>query len=110
MEEQLTNYIGVRLANTIDEPVPLGFSFEVDGVNLLGILKAENTILVVCFTMIITKAFQKLYERNVLLIGLLLFVGGYTVISISTMGLVSIGIFYNLTKFESVQKQQSDLV
>lgn len=86
VEEQLTNYIGVRLANTIDEPVPLisFLPYKVDGVNLLGILKAENTILVVCFTMIIAKAIQRLNERNALLIGLLLFVGGYTVISIST--------------------------
>ncbi|WP_245693650.1 MFS transporter [Sediminibacillus halophilus] len=51
-EEQLTNYIGLRLAEDIPEArqlVPF-LPFQADGINLLGILKAENTILVVCLT------------------------------------------------------------
>lgn len=41
VEEQLTNYIGVRMDNEISDPTPLlpYFSFEVDGVNLIGMLK-----------------------------------------------------------------------
>ncbi|MGD6856431.1 MFS transporter [Bacillus infantis] len=86
VEEQLTNYIGVRLANEIYVPVQLVsfLSLEIDGVNLLGILKTENTLLVVAFTMLITQVIRTWNDRYVLLIGLLLFFSGYTVISIST--------------------------
>ncbi|TFB15027.1 MFS transporter [Filobacillus milosensis] len=85
VEEQLTNYIGVRLANEIPEPIQVVsfLSFKVDGVNLLGILKSENTILVVCFTMILTRFISKRNDRNVLLIGLFLFFAGFTIISYS---------------------------
>ncbi|PAE24943.1 MFS transporter [Bacillus sp. 7894-2] len=92
VEEQLTNYIGVHLANKIGEPVPL-LSFlplEVDGVNMLGILKTENTILIVCFTMMITAAVKKYNDRYVFLAGLLLFFTGYTVVSFSTSPLILI--------------------
>ncbi len=86
VEEQLTNYIGVRLAKEINHPVPVGFflSFEIDGVNLLGILKSTNTILVVCLSLLVTRLIKHYNDRYVLLIGLLLFFGAYTVISIST--------------------------
>ncbi|MDQ0271446.1 MFS transporter [Cytobacillus purgationiresistens] len=85
VEEQLTNYIGVRLAREISEPIPITtfLSIKVDGVNLLGILKMENTMLVVCFTMLIVWLTRKLNDRFALLFGLLLFFSGYTVISAS---------------------------
>ncbi len=86
VEEQLTNYIGVRITNVINEPVQLVsfLSLEINGFNLLGILKTENTILVVVFTMLITQVIRTWNDRYVLLIGLLLFFSGYTIISIST--------------------------
>ncbi|KHF41425.1 MFS transporter [Halalkalibacter okhensis] len=85
VEEQLTNYIGVRLANEITDSIPFVsfLPFEVDGVNLLGILKSENTILVVCFTMILTGLINKRNDQHVLVIGLFFFFAGYTIISIS---------------------------
>ncbi|QDP41557.1 MFS transporter [Radiobacillus deserti] len=85
VEEQLTNYIGVRLAKVISAPIPFVsfLPFEVDGVNLIGILKSENTILVVCFTMLLTGFIRKRKDRHVLLIGLFLFFAGYAIISIS---------------------------
>ncbi|WP_042224211.1 MFS transporter [Oceanobacillus manasiensis] len=85
VEEQLTNYIGVRLANEIPNPTQFAsfLSLELDGVNLLGILKSENTILVVCFTMVLTRFISKRNDRSVLMIGLFLFFAGYTIISIS---------------------------
>lgn len=86
VEEQLTNYIGVRLAKEISDPVPLTpfFPFNVDGVNLLGILKTENTILIVALTFLVSYMIRKWKDKNSLLLGLLLFFVGYTVISIST--------------------------
>jgi len=86
VEEQLTNYIGVRLATELPEPIPLAsfFSFEVDGINLLGILKAENTIFVICFTLLVIKIIKKWNDRFILLMGLFLFFVGYIVISFTT--------------------------
>ncbi|WP_170219860.1 MFS transporter [Lysinibacillus mangiferihumi] len=86
VEEQLTNYIGVRLATELPETIPLAsfFSFEVDGINLLGILKAENTILVICFTLMVMNIVKKWNDRFILLMGLFLFFGGYIVISFTT--------------------------
>ncbi|WP_088031943.1 MFS transporter [Evansella clarkii] len=92
VEEQLTNYIGVRLANEINEPVPLAsfFPLHINGVNLLGILKAENTIIVVSFTILVAYLIRNWNDRYSLMIGLLLFFSGFTVISISTTPIVLI--------------------
>lgn len=86
VEEQLTNYIGVRLTKEINNPVPffINLSWEIDGANLLGLLKAENTLLVVFLTVIIGRVMQKFQDRSILLIGLLFFFVGYVVISFNT--------------------------
>lgn len=86
VEEQLTNYIGVRLTKEINNPVPffINLSWEIDGANLLGLLKAENTLLVVFLTVIIGRVMQKFKDRSILLLGLLFFFVGYVVISFNT--------------------------
>ncbi|WP_053220233.1 MFS transporter [Virgibacillus senegalensis] len=82
-EEQLTNYIGLRLAEDIPEARQLVsfLPFQADGINLLGILKAENTILVVCLTVVVSYLLRKFSDRFVLLGGLVLYFLGYTVLS-----------------------------
>ncbi|KIL51091.1 hypothetical protein [Jeotgalibacillus campisalis] len=52
VDEQLTNFIGIRLSNEFADPVPLVsfLSMQVKGVNLLGILKTENTLIVVAMS------------------------------------------------------------
>ncbi|MBT2216769.1 MFS transporter [Virgibacillus dakarensis] len=86
VEEQLTNYIGVRLVNKINEPVQLLplFSLQVDGMNLVGMLKTTNTLIVVFCTMLIARIIKRWNEQFVLLTGLCLFFIGYTIISYST--------------------------
>ncbi|MFA1820325.1 MFS transporter [Virgibacillus oceani] len=87
VEEQLTNYIGVRLVEAINEPVQLlsFLSLQVDGINLVGMLKTTNTLIVVFSTMIITWLLRRCNERFVLLAGMCLFFIGYTVISYSIL-------------------------
>ncbi|KAA0549939.1 MFS transporter [Bacillus sp. BGMRC 2118] len=83
VEEQLTNYIGIRLTTLLAEPKAI-LSFiplRVDGMNLVGILKTENTILVVSLTLFVTYLMKKYKDQTVLLVGLLLFFSGYTYIS-----------------------------
>ncbi|SET64981.1 MFS transporter, DHA1 family, multidrug resistance protein B [Oceanobacillus limi] len=92
VEEQLTNYIGVRLVDEIQDPVPfLPFlPFTVDGMNIVGMLKTTNTLIVVFCTMLITWLLRRVNEKLVLLTGLGLFFIGYTVISYSTLPLLLI--------------------
>ncbi|WP_083249006.1 MFS transporter [Bacillus solimangrovi] len=89
-EEQLTNLIGIRLINEIDSPVQIisFFPFEVDGMNLVGILKSENTILVVCLTIVVSYIMQHVKDRAVLISGVFLYFIGYTIISFSNMPLI----------------------
>ncbi|ASJ55180.1 arabinose ABC transporter permease [Brevibacillus formosus] len=86
VEEQLTNVIGLRLGKEIPEPEQL-FSFlaiQVDGMNLLGLLKTENTLLVVCLTVLVSYVVKSLRDRTVLLSGLILYFCGYAWISYSS--------------------------
>ena len=87
VEEQLTNYIGVRLVNEINEPASLLpiFAFHVDGMNLVGILKTTNTLIVVFCTILIAWLLKRCNEKIVLLTGLGLFFTGYTIISFHTV-------------------------
>ncbi|MFD1737509.1 MFS transporter [Bacillus salitolerans] len=83
VEEQLTNFIGIRLSKELSDPVPLFpiLSLEVDGINLLGILKTENTVLVVCLTIVVSVLLKKWKDRSVLLSGIVLYFLGFTIIS-----------------------------
>ncbi|MEN1970414.1 MFS transporter [Lentibacillus sp. N15] len=92
VEEQLTNYIGVRLVDMINEPVSLLplLAVHVDGMNLVGMLKTTNTLLIVCCTMLITSIVKRWNERFVLLTGQCLFFIGYTIMSYSTFPLLLI--------------------
>lgn len=85
VEEQLTNAIGIRLVKELAEPQALlpFLAFQVDGMNMLGILRSENTLLVVCLTGLVSLLMKKVKERASLLWGLVLFFSGYTVISYS---------------------------
>ncbi|KZE52285.1 arabinose ABC transporter permease [Brevibacillus parabrevis] len=85
VEEQLTNVIGIRLVKELAEPQALlpFLSFQVDGMNMLGILRSENTMLVVCLTGVVSLMMRKYKDRARLLWGLALFFSGYAVISYS---------------------------
>ncbi|MGD7044792.1 MFS transporter [Jeotgalibacillus proteolyticus] len=83
VDEQLTNFIGIRLSNEIADPVPLVsfLAVEVGGVNLLGILKTENTLIVVALSGFIAYLLKKLRDRSVLLWGTVLYFLSFAVIS-----------------------------
>jgi MFS transporter, DHA1 family, multidrug resistance protein B len=81
MELQLTGYIGIRLSQEIESQQFL--SWKIDGVQMLGFLRTENTILVVFTSFLFVRLIQNFKDRNVLIIGTGLFVFGYSVLSIS---------------------------
>jgi DHA1 family multidrug resistance protein B-like MFS transporter len=87
LEEQLTNYIGIRLQATMKAGIELSLgltSFSFDGLTMLGFLKTENTILVVVLSIFVAKFLSKHSERFILLGGVALYAFGYTVISYSS--------------------------
>ncbi|MFS0788131.1 MFS transporter [Shouchella sp. 1P09AA] len=96
MEEQLTTYIGVRLSTEIQagETILSFFSQEAGGVEMLGLLKVENTILVLFLTLGIATLTRKWPPRVTLIGGVFLFFSGYVVLSMSTTPIILIGAMF----------------
>ncbi|MGV3489482.1 MAG: MDR family MFS transporter [Tuberibacillus sp.] len=82
MEMHLTNYIGIHLSH--DMPKQHLFFWAVDGINTLGILRTFNTILVVLTSLYAIKVIARFQDKHVLIVGMILFVAGYSVISYFT--------------------------
>lgn len=74
-EFSLQNYTGIRLSKEFS-PITL-FSISIDGVRMLSLLQVINTIMVVCFTFVVSRLTEKKNERTVVIVGLLVYVTGY---------------------------------
>ncbi|SES97565.1 MFS transporter, DHA1 family, multidrug resistance protein B [Salinibacillus kushneri] len=79
IENQMENYIGVRLNEEMPEQSLL--FIDVTGVEMVGFLKSENTIIVVLLTVFITKWVTKLKEDRAFLGSIIIFTAGYAGIS-----------------------------
>lgn len=86
LENQITNYIGIRLTNEVSpKDINLfGSIFNLDGLKLTGLLQTENTIIVVFFMGFITFVFKKFSDRFVLYIGIFIYAIGYAILSLTT--------------------------
>lgn len=87
-EFSLNSYIGVRLAEEF-KSVFIG-NFEVAGVRMLSFLNIENMLMVVALTFFVTKMTDKFSPRKMLLLGLLLYSAGYTIVTSANMWYVLI--------------------
>jgi DHA1 family multidrug resistance protein B-like MFS transporter len=87
IENQLTNYAGVRMAQAIhDQPLFAGWlDFHVNGVWLLGFLQTENTLLVVVGTFLIAWMVKKVSDQLAIITGVIIFTAGYAYIMIGTV-------------------------
>jgi MFS transporter, DHA1 family, multidrug resistance protein B len=86
LEFQISNYIGIRLAKELEfqNLLTLGsFHLNVDGTSMVGLLNAENTILVVATTLIIGKMMKQFNSLRVLIIALLIYTGGTFILGFS---------------------------
>ncbi|MCP8615468.1 MFS transporter [Salirhabdus salicampi] len=81
LELHLENYIAVRLYAEMPEQSFFHFTFS--GVEMLGFLKAENTIIVVLLTLYITRWITKYHEGRTLLSSIVVYTIGYSVVSYS---------------------------
>ncbi|WP_117148765.1 MULTISPECIES: MFS transporter [Paraliobacillus] len=79
MENQMENYIAIRLNNEMPLQTILGFPFS--GVEMVGFLKSENTILVVFLTVFVTRWVVKQKEGPIFLWSIGIFTLGYVGIS-----------------------------
>ncbi|GLX08365.1 MFS transporter [Microbispora sp. NBRC 16548] len=89
IELQLINYIGVRLARDLpaQDLLSIGsWSVRVDGVEMLGILRAENTVLVVALALVAHVVLRRVPDRVRMYAGAGLFTAGYMVLAISDTG------------------------
>ncbi|WP_377887982.1 MFS transporter [Alkalihalobacillus sp. R86527] len=75
IENQLSNYLSIKISNNFNETNVLGFNLE--GVNVIGFLQAENTIIVAVGSLVVFKFIKHIYKGNFLLISLLVFSLGY---------------------------------
>ncbi|GIH50189.1 MFS transporter, DHA1 family, multidrug resistance protein B [Microbispora rosea] len=91
IELQLINYIGVRLARDLPAQNLLSigsWSIRVDGVEMLGILRAENTVLVVALALVAHLVLRRVPDRVRMYAGAGLFTAGYMVLAVSDTGWV----------------------
>ncbi|MFD1737463.1 MDR family MFS transporter [Bacillus salitolerans] len=79
LELSLTNYMAIRLTNEM--PLQTFFLWQIDGVNMVGFLRTENTILVVLTSIFAAKMITKFKDGNVLIVGSAMYVIGYSAIS-----------------------------
>ncbi|SDP98542.1 MFS transporter [Lentzea jiangxiensis] len=111
VEFQLVNHIAVRLATDFPTQQLLSFAPAVDGVGMIGLLRAENTILVVALALFSTVLFRRVSDRTGLYLGTALFVGGYAVMAVSASGwvLMAAGLVFTVGELMSVPVRQAML-
>lgn len=86
VEFQMGSYISVRLAEEM--PVQslfgwLGLGHAFNGIQAVGLLRTENTVMVVLLSLIVTKLFARFKDKWVMLAGFVLYITGYSVLSYS---------------------------
>ncbi|ETT86438.1 MFS transporter [Viridibacillus sp. FSL R5-0477] len=80
-EFSLSTYISVRLAETF-KSVKI-FGFEIEGVRMFSLLSFENTLLVVCFTFLVSRWTNTMNNKKSILLGLAVYGLGYTFLTSS---------------------------
>ncbi len=91
LESHLTNYIAVHLQHTVEETSLFGF-ITVDGINMIGILHAENTLLIVVAVGLVSWFIRKKSDYTRLIYGMALYVCSYAILSYTSNPLLLIGL------------------
>jgi DHA1 family multidrug resistance protein B-like MFS transporter len=111
-EMQIGYYIAVRLSNQFPRQALVTFGSwapHVDGVEMLGILRAVNTALVVGLALFAGRLFGKLTERTRLYAGIGVFVAGYMVWAVSDTGwlLIAAAVLLTVGELANVPVRQA---
>lgn len=107
MEFHLSHYIGMRLAGEMPEQRLLWWN--IGGIEMTGILRTENTILVVALALFAAQTLRRRNERTILWLSWIVFVGSYAVISYTTQAwlLVLMMVVASLAEVVRVPIEQS---
>ncbi|MEU4247176.1 MFS transporter [Amycolatopsis sp. NPDC026612] len=107
IEFQLVNYLGVRLSGLPAQNL-LGVG-QVDGVEMLGLVRAENTVLVVLLALFSHVVFKRIPDRPRLYVGIALFAAGYMVLAVSQTGWVLLvaGVVFTVGELMNVPVKQA---
>ncbi|QKY68371.1 MFS transporter [Lentibacillus sp. CBA3610] len=80
LESHLTNYIAVNLERNMAETTWFG-SFTISGINMTGILQAENTLIVVFAVGVVTWFIRRTSDYSRLIYGMTVYVVSYALLS-----------------------------
>ena len=96
LEGQLSTAIGIRLSNDfgVQHVFPFG---DVHGVQMLGVLKAVNTVLVVLLALQVNTLLRRLSDRVRLYVGIPLYAGGFAVLAVTNTAWVLLAAVVVLT-------------
>ncbi|MBE3553801.1 MAG: MFS transporter [Thermicanus sp.] len=101
LEFQLQNYIGIRLAKEVPAQSLFGISF--NGVNLLGFLQTENTVLVVLLAAFAAVIIRRFPQEKVLYLGSFLYITGYSMITAASLPLLLLAAMFLATIGEVIK-------
>lgn len=109
LESHLTNYIAVHLEKTMNETTSLFGLITVDGLNMVGVLHAENTLLVVLTVGFVAWLVKKTSDYRRLTIGMGIYACSYALLSYTSSPWVLIGlmVFISLGELMYIPVRQS---
>ena len=112
IEFQLSNYVGVRLSAQLPPQNLLGIGswiLHVNAIKMVGILRAENTTLVVLLALFSRRLFKRVPDRVRLYAGIGMFAAGYMVLAVSNGGwvLLAAGLVLTVGELMNVPVKQS---
>ncbi|AVD54879.1 MDR family MFS transporter [Heyndrickxia coagulans] len=81
LENQLTNYIGIKLDKHM--PIQDFLLWKIDGSTMMGLLRSENTILVALIALFSAKLTQKYKDKNILVVNCFIYTIGFSGIAFS---------------------------
>ncbi|MCD5323303.1 MULTISPECIES: MFS transporter [Pontibacillus] len=100
LEEQLTNFLGLHFVHTIETQklsnIP-SINVQIDGLLMIGILRSENTFLVVFAASFITWFIKRWSNHTVLVVGLISYTVGYALFIFVSSPLILIGLMAIVT-------------
>ncbi|MGL4819670.1 MAG: MFS transporter, partial [Bacilli bacterium] len=82
LEFQLSNFIAVRLEHEFT-PQTLLHTFEITGIHIYGLLRTENTLLVVILALVVRRITNRMADHLQLLVGICLFTFGFAVVAVT---------------------------
>ncbi|RWQ71099.1 MFS transporter [Bacillus cereus] len=89
LENQLANYIGVRLETEGEKHIDIfNQTFSFSGLELIGVLRTENTLIVVFLGAIIAIIIKNMKDKSQLIVGTTLYTVGYTILGFSSIPLL----------------------